>query len=120
MSKYIDGFVFPIREDKLEEYREIASNAGGVWKEYGALEYIECAGDDLNLPATLSFRKMAGAGDGETVVFAWIVFKSREHRDAVNAKVMADPRIKEVCESGRCPFDPKRMAYGGFHAIVEV
>ncbi len=121
MSKYVDGFVLPIRKDRLNEYRELAENAGQIWKEYGALEYIECAGDGLHVQQTpcLAFPKMASATDEETVVFAWIVYESREHRDEVNGKVMADPRMKNACESGQHLFDPARMAYGGFKTIVE-
>lgn len=121
MSKYVDGFVLPIRKDKLNEYRKLAEMAGQVWKEYGALEYIECAGDDFSMGEApcLPFPKLAGASDEETVVFAWIVYKSREHRDEVNAKVMADPRMKDACGSGSQVFDPGRMAYGGFKTIVE-
>jgi uncharacterized protein YbaA (DUF1428 family) len=119
MSKYVDGFVLPVRKDQIEKYRAIAANAGRVWKEHGALEYIECVGDDLDIKEMLSFRTIAGTNNEETVVFAWIVYRSREHRDEVNAKVMADPRIKDACDPGNYPFDCKRMAYGGFTTIVE-
>jgi uncharacterized protein YbaA (DUF1428 family) len=119
MSKYVDGFVLPIRKDQIEKYRAIAGNAGRIWKEHGALEYMECEGDDLDIKDMLSFRKIAGTTDGETVVFAWITYKSREHRDDVNAKVMADPRMKDACDPASYPFDCKRMAYGGFNVIVE-
>jgi uncharacterized protein YbaA (DUF1428 family) len=119
MSKYIDGFVLPIPKDKLEKYTEVATKAGALWMEHGALEYIEAVGDDLDVKDQVPFLKLAGAKDDETVVFAYIVFESREHRDFVNSKVMADPRIKEFCDPESLSFDYTRMAYGGFKAIVE-
>ena len=119
MSKYIDGFVLPLPKDKLEKYTEIATKAAAIWKEHGALEYIEAVGDDFNAENMVSFPKLAGAKDGETVVVAYIVYESREHRDTVNAKVMADPRIKEMCDPENPVFDYTRMAYGGFRSIVE-
>ncbi len=119
MSKYIDGFVLPIPKDRLEKYTEVASKAAAIWKEYGALEYIEASGDDLDVTDQTPFPKLAGAGPEETVVMAYIVYESREHRDAVNAKVMADPRIQEMCDKDNPLFDYTRMAYGGFKVIVE-
>jgi uncharacterized protein YbaA (DUF1428 family) len=124
MSKYIDGFVIPIQPDKLEEYQRIASLASKVWKDHGALEYIEAAGDDLKpcMPDAKAPTELLGAQPGETLVFAYIVYKSREHRDAVNAKVMADPRMKEICPGmnpeANPPFDVKRMITGGFKVII--
>ncbi len=119
MGKYIDGFVLPVAKDNVEKYREIAEKAGAIWKEHGALEYIEAVGDDLEIEDMLSFKKIAGAGEDETVIFAWIVYESREDRDRINAAVMADPRLKEDMESNKGIFDYKRMAYGGFKALVE-
>ncbi len=125
MSKYIDGFVIPIQPDKLEEYQRIATLASQVWKEHGALEYIEASGDDLKacIPDGKSPTELLGAQPGETLVFAYIVYKSREHRDAVNTKVMADPRMKEICPGQNpeitVPFDVKRMITGGFKVIVD-
>lgn len=121
MGKYIDGFLLPVKEENIERYAEIARKAGEIWKEYGALEYIEAAGDDLEHEnIAVSFRKSAGAADGETVVFSFIVFESKEERDRINALVMADERLKEMMKSGGDEtFDFKRMAYGGFKAIVE-
>lgn len=116
--KYVDGFVLPIARDQLEEYRRIATEAGTIWKEYGALEYFECLGEDLEVQDLRGFPDMAGCKDGETVVFAWIVYESRAHRDEVNQKVMADPRIKNLGPE-KMPFDCTRMACGGFEAIVE-
>jgi uncharacterized protein YbaA (DUF1428 family) len=117
---YVDGFVLPIATDKLEEYRKIAEKAGKIWLEHGALEYKECAFDDNGtMDTTRKFADIGGAKAGETVIFAYIVYESREHRDAVNAKVMADPRLCEGMDEQSLPFDCKRMGYGGFKAIVE-
>ncbi len=119
MSKYIDGFVLPLPKDKLEKYKEVATKAAAIWKEYGALEYIEAVGDAMEVEDMTPFPKMAGAGADETVVMAYIVYKSREHRDAVNAKVMADPRLQEICDKDNPLFDYTRMAYGGFKVMVQ-
>jgi uncharacterized protein YbaA (DUF1428 family) len=120
MSKYVDGFVIPVPAGNIEKYRTMSQKAGEIWKEYGALQYFECVADDLDHENMVSFRKISGAQDDETVIFAWIVFESREHRDEVNAKVMQDPRISEEMKKGDEPFDFKRMAYGGFRTIVEL
>lgn len=117
---YVDGFLIPLATDKLEAYRQMAESAGKIWMEHGALAYKECVGDDLNpaMPApNAKFPQLAGAKEGEDVIFAFIVYKDRAHRDEVNAKVMADPRIKDSCPEGI--FDFTRMAYGGFKAIVD-
>ena len=119
MRKYVDGFVIPVALDKLDAYRAMAEAANKIWMEYGALATMECVGEDLNIPDTLGFPAMVKLQPGETVIFAWIVFASREHRDEVNAKVLADPRIKEKCIPENMPFDCQRMAYGGFRSIVE-
>lgn len=118
MSHYVDGFVIPIPKEKIEAYRQIAEEAGKVWKEYGALEYYECVGDDLDVKDMVPFPHLADAKQDETVVFSWILFKSREHRDEVNEKVISDPRIKSMMGDSM-PFDCQRMAYGGFKSIVE-
>lgn len=120
MNRYIDGFVIPVSKDKIEAYRKLASAAGPVWKEHGALAYMEAVGDDLNNPFGTPFTKLAATTPDETVVFAYIVYESRAHRDAVNAKVMADPRIKEMCTEENTPFDCNRMSWGGFQAIVDL
>lgn len=118
MSHYVDGYVIPIAKDQIENYRAIASQAGAIWREYGALEYRECVGEALEpMAGLLSFPGLTGAKEGETVIFAYVVFKSREHRDEVNAKVMADPRIQDMGKES-VPFDCTRMAYGGFQTIV--
>lgn len=118
--KYVDGFVLPVPKDRLEEYTTMAKKAGDIWREHGALEFRECAGDDLEVKDMLPFPRLAALKDGETVVFSWIVFKSRAHRDEVNRKAMEDPRIKAMCDPQDLPFDCARMAYGGFNVIVEV
>lgn len=113
---YVDGFVLVVPKRKLPAYRRLASKAGKVWMELGALEYRECVGEDLDIKGTLPFPRMAKAKAGETVIFSWITYRSRAHRDRVNAKVMKDPRIARM--SGPMPFDMKRMAYGGFKTLV--
>lgn len=118
MSRYVDGFVLPVPKEKIDAYRRMAEAAGKIWKEHGALEFIECAGDDLEVKDQVPFPRIMDAKPGETVVFSWIIFKSREHRDEVNAKVMSDPRLAQTME-GEMPFDCQRMAYGGFKTIVE-
>lgn len=119
MNKYVDGFVIPLPRDKVDAYRDTATKAGDIWKEHGALEYIECIGEDFRAQDMMSFPELANAREDETVVFAWITYKSRQHRDEVNEKVMADPRIHETCPEDKELFDIKRMAFGGFDVIVE-
>lgn len=116
---YVDGYVLPVPKKNLQTYRRIAQKAGRIWREHGALEYRECVGEDLNNKWGIPFPKNAKAKPGETVVFSWIVFKSRAHRDKVNAKVMKDPRLSAAMDAASMPFDCKRMAYGGFKVIVE-
>ena len=117
--RYVDGFVIPIPKKKLKAYLAIARRAGRVWRDHGALQYCECSGEDLNPKGILPFPKMAKVKKGETVVFSWILYKSRAHRDRVNAKVMKDPRIASMMGPDDMPFDPKRMAYGGFTVNVD-
>src|SRR5688500_7455897 len=110
--RYVDGFVMPLPTKKLKEYRQMARKAGKVWREHGALEYLECVGDDLKTKMGVPFPRLAKVKPGETVVFSWIVYKSRGHRNRVNAKVMKDPRMKAMMDPKTMPFDVKRMAYG--------
>jgi len=117
MAQYVDGFVLPVPTKNLEAYRRMAQKAGKVWREHGALEFRECAGDDLNVKMGVPFPRGIKTKAGETVVFSWIVYKSKAHRDSVNKKVMKDPRMKEFPDP--MPFDCKRMIYGGFKVIVE-
>ena len=118
--RYVDGFVLPVPEKNLKEYRSIAQKAGKIWKEHGALEYIEAVGDDLDVKFGKSFLKTIKPKDGETVLFSFIVYKSRADRDKVNKKVMDDPRLKKMMKEGAMPFDVKRMVYGGFKGIVDL
>jgi uncharacterized protein YbaA (DUF1428 family) len=109
--------VIPVPKKKLAAYRSMAQKASKVWMDHGALEFRECAGDDLK--QRWGFPKMVKPRPGETIVFSWIVYKSRAHRDAVNKKVMKDPRLKKMMEPKDMPFDYKRMCYGGFKVMVE-
>lgn len=117
--KYVDGYVLPVPKKNLQAYRRMAQKAGKVWREHGALEFRECAGDDLKVKMGIPFTRLAKLKPGETAVFSWIVYKSRAHRDAVNAKVMKDPRLAKMMDFKNMPFDSKRMSYGGFNIIVE-
>lgn len=116
--KYVDGFLLVVPKRKIEAYRKIAVKAGRIWKKYGALEYRECVGDDLKTSFGSPFPKVAKARAGETVVFSWIVYKSRTHRDAVNKKVMLDPWMIRMMKEPM-PFDMTRMSMGGFKVIVD-
>lgn len=118
MPRYVDGFVLPLPKRNVERYRKMARMGCLLWMEHGALEYRECVGEDLAAPFAQPFTKGLRLRRGETVVMAWITFKSRAHRDRVNAKVMADPRIATMCDPKRMPFDPQRMLYGGFDVLV--
>lgn len=117
--KYVDGYVLPIPKKNLAAYRRMARLGAKVWKEHGALEYRECIGEDLNVKWGTGFPKTVKTKPGETVVFAWIVFKSRKHRDRVNADVMKDPRLSKSIDPKKMPFDPKRMVWGGFEIMVD-
>ena len=118
MAKYVDGFVIPVAKKKIAAYRKIAQVAGKVWRDHGALQYMECVGEDIKSPFGVPFAKLANLKAGETVVFAWIVYKSRAHRDKVNAKVMKDKRIAGM-DPKQMPFDCNRMTFGGFDVLVE-
>ena len=117
---YVDGFVVPVPTKNLAAYRRMASLAGKVWREHGALEYIECLADDVKPGKVTSFPQSVKLKRGETVVFSWIVYKSRKDRDRVNAKVMKDPRIAPMMDVKSLPFDGKRMFWGGFKELVHV
>ena len=120
MAHYIDGFVIPVQKKNVAAYRRVAQKAGRIWREHGALEYRECVGEDLKAAFALPFPRGIKTKPGETVVFAYIVHKSRAHRDRVNARVMNDPRIAALCEPSQALFDCKRMLYGGFKTLVSV
>ncbi len=117
--KYVDGFVLAVPKKNLNAYRRMAAVAGKVWREYGALDFKECVGDDLNVKIGVPFPRQMRLKAGETVMFSYIVYKSRAHRDRVNAKVMKDPRITQSCDPKDMPFDCKRMVYGGFRVLVD-
>jgi uncharacterized protein YbaA (DUF1428 family) len=119
MGKYVDGFVVPVPKANLEAYRRMAEDAGKVWREYGALQFIECVADDVKPGEITSFPQAVKLEPEETVVFAWIVYESREHRDRVNEQVMKDPRIANI-DPKSMPFDGKRMFWAGFKVLVEV
>jgi uncharacterized protein YbaA (DUF1428 family) len=116
---YVDGFVLAVPKSKLRAYRSMAQKAGKIWRKYGALDYKECVGDDLKNKWGAPFGKAVKLKSGETVVFSYIVFKSRAHRDRVNASVMKDPAMKADMQNQPMPFDMKRMVYGGFKVIVD-
>ena len=115
---YVDGFVLAVPSKKVQAYRRISRRAGRVWIEHGALEYRECVGDDLDVKGMVPFPRAVRCRPGETVVFAWIVYKSKAHRNRVNARVMQDPRLK--MDPASMPFDVKRMSYGGFRMLVDL
>ena len=119
MARYVDGFVLPVPKKNLEAYRRMSQRAGRVWRDHGALEYRECAAEDLRNKFGLPFQKLVKPKAGETIVFSWIVFRSRAHRDRVNAKVMKDPRLAQDMDMKKMPFDVKRMSYAGFEVIVD-
>lgn len=116
---YVDGFVIAVPTKNLPAYRRMAQKAGKIWREHGALEYRECVGDDLDTKAGTPFPHGINARRGETVMFSYIVFKSRRERDRVNANVMKDPRIASMCNPKAMPFDCSRMLYGGFKVLVD-
>lgn len=118
MAHYIDGFVLPVPRDRLDEYKRLVEAVAEIWKEHGALDYREYVGDDLKLEGTRSFTDLVAATEDETIVFGWVVFDSREARDLANEKVAADPRMADLIDSSNSGFDAKRMAYGGFQALV--
>lgn len=116
---YVDGFVLPVPKKKLAAYRRMAKKASTVWREHGAIEFRECVADDVKPGKHTSFPQSVKLKSGEVVVFSYIVYKSRAHRDRVMAKVMKDARISGMCDPKNMPFDPKRMIYGGFKVLVE-
>jgi uncharacterized protein YbaA (DUF1428 family) len=120
MPRYVDGFVLPIPKKNLQAYRRMAQKAGKIWREHGALEFRECVGDDFKMKMGVPFPRLVKLKPGETVAFSWIVYKSRAHRDGVNAKVMKDPRLAKMMDPKAMPFDSKRMAYGGFKVLVDL
>jgi uncharacterized protein YbaA (DUF1428 family) len=116
---YVDGFVLPVPKRKIAAYRAMARKAGRVWRDHGALEFRECVADDVQPGKRTSFPQSVKLKRGETVFFSFIVYKSRAHRDRVNAKVMKDPRIARMGSIEDMPFDARRMIYGGFKVLVD-
>jgi uncharacterized protein YbaA (DUF1428 family) len=117
---YVDGFVVAVPEKNMDAYRKMSRKAGKLWREYGALAYVECVADDVKPGKTTSFPQAVKLKEGEVVVFSYIVYKSRRDRDRINKAVMADPRLAATCDPTKMPFDGKRMIYGGFKSIVEL
>jgi uncharacterized protein YbaA (DUF1428 family) len=120
VAQYVDGFVVPVPKRHLDAYRRSARKAGKIWREHGALEFRECVAEDVQVGEVTSFPRSVQLKRGETVVFSWIVFKSRAHRDRVNALVMKDPRLADTMDPDAMTFDAKRMIYGGFDVVVDV
>ena len=118
--RYVDGFVLPVPKKKLADYRRMAQTAGRVWRDHGALEYVECVADDVKPGKRTSFPQSVKLKPGETVIFAYIVYKSRAQRDRINAKVMKDPRLAKMMDPKAMPFDAKRMFWGGFKSLIEL
>ncbi len=117
--QYVDGFILPVPKRNLRAYRALARSAAKIWKEYGALDYRECVAEDVKVGKWTSFPRSVKLKPNETVIFSWITYKSRKHRDRVNAKVMKDPRIAGL-DPKTMPFDAKRMIYGGFETLVKL
>jgi uncharacterized protein YbaA (DUF1428 family) len=117
---YVDGFIVPVPKRKLDAYRTMARKAGKIWREYGALQFRECVGDDVKPGKLTSFPQSVKLKAGETVVFSWIVFKTKADRDRINKKVMKDKRLASMMDPKAMPFDAKRMIYGGFRTIVDL
>jgi uncharacterized protein YbaA (DUF1428 family) len=118
MANYVDGFVIPVPRKNIAAYRRIARKSGKVWREHGALDYVECVADDVKPGKHTSFPQSVKLKPDEVVVFSWIVYKSRRQRDRINAKVMKDPRLASMMDPKAMPFDGKRMFWGGFKVLV--
>ncbi len=116
---YVDGFILPVPKKNLAAYQAMARKSAKIWKEYGALAYVECVGDDVPPGKVTSFPRSVKLKPSEVVVFSWIVYKSRAHRDRANKKIMSDPRIAAMMDPKKMPFDGKRMIYGGFKPFLE-
>ena len=120
MATYVDGFIMPLPKSNVDQYRAIATTAGELWREHGALEYKECLAEDVKVGELTSFPRSVKLEDDETVIFAWITYESRAHRDEVNANVMDDDRMKALMDPAGDVADMKRMIYGGFEVIVDL
>jgi len=120
MARYVDGFIVPVPRGRLDDYRKLARKAGRIWREHGALEYVECMADDVQWGKRTSFPRSVKLKEDEVVWFSWIAYRSRRDRDRINAKVMKDPRLAALIKPGAMPFDGKRLIWGGFKAAVEL
>jgi uncharacterized protein YbaA (DUF1428 family) len=120
MAHYVDGYVVPVPKSKVDDYRKMAEQAGKVWMEHGALQFTECLADDVKPGKVTSFPQAVQLKDDEVVIFSWILYESREQRDKVNEKVMNDPRLKDMMDPKKVPFDGMRMFWGGFKTMVEM
>src|SRR5580765_6315498 len=120
MARYVDGFVVPVPKKRLEAYRRMARTAGKVWRDHGALDYRECVADDVKVGKWTSFPRSVKLKRGETVVFSYVVYKSRKHRDTVMAKAMKDKRLADMMNPSAMPFDGKRMIFGGFKTMISI
>jgi uncharacterized protein YbaA (DUF1428 family) len=120
MARYVDGFVLPVPRRNVDAYKRMARKTGKIWREHGALEFRECIAEDVKRGKVTSFPQSVNLKRGEIVVFSWIVFKSRAHRDRVNKKAMEDPRLADMMEPKDAPFDAGRMVYGGFEVAVDL
>ena len=117
---YVDGFVLPLPKDKIDAYKEMSRRCGEIWREYGALSFRECIADDVKPGQWTSFPQSVNLEDNEVVVFSWIEYNSRADRDAINEKVMKDPRLADIMDPAAMPFDGKRMIYGGFETLIDM
>ena len=117
---YVDGYVVPVPKDRLDAYREVSTRAGRIWREHGAISYRECLADDVQPGQLTSFPQSVLLKEGETVVLAYIVYESRAQRDEVNAKVMGDPRMADMMDMKKMPFDGRRMFFGGFEVLIDL
>ena len=120
MGRYVDGYVLPLPKKNIEAYRKMATDAGKVWKDHGALDYVECIAEDVKPGKVTSFPQAVKLKKGEVVFFSWITYRNRKHRDAVNAKVMKDKRLFGSMDPKNLPFDGKRMMWGGFRPLVSL
>jgi uncharacterized protein YbaA (DUF1428 family) len=120
MPHYVDGYVIPVPKSKIDDYRKMAERAGKVWMEHGALQFCECVADDVKPGKVTSFPQAVQLKDDEVVVFSWIFYESREQRDKVNEKAMNDPRLKDMMDPTKVPFDGMRMFWGGFTTMIEM
>lgn len=118
--EYVDGFVLPVPKKNVGAYKRIAKLASKVWRDHGAIDYRECVADDISVGKRTSFPRSVKMKPGETVVFAWITYKSRKHRDRIMKKVMADRRLAKFMDPKKMPFDARRMFWGGFKTIVQM